>query len=49
MAVLGDFAFCAGTPGEELVRFKPESCEQDFIIMEQAVLELPPGDRKSVV
>ena len=33
MAILGDFAFYAGTPSEELVRFKPESCEQDFIIM----------------
>lgn len=33
MAILGDFAFYAGTPSEELIRFKPESCEQDFIIM----------------
>lgn len=33
MAILGDFAFYAGTPSEELVRFKPESCGQDFIIM----------------
>lgn len=33
MAILGDFAFCAGNPSEELVRFKPEKCEQDFIIM----------------
>lgn len=33
MAILGDFAFYAGKPSEDLVRFKPESCEQDFIIM----------------
>lgn len=33
MAMLGDFAFYAGEPSEELIRFKPESCEQDFIIM----------------
>lgn len=33
MAILGDFAFFAGKPDEEFVRFKPESCEQDFIIM----------------
>ncbi len=33
MAILGDFAFYAGNPGEEMIRFKPESCEQDFIIM----------------
>ena len=33
MAILGDCAFYAGNPSEELIRFKPESCEQDFIIM----------------
>lgn len=33
MAVLGDFAFYAGNPSEELIQFKPESCKQDFIIM----------------
>lgn len=33
VAILGDFAFYAGKPSEELVRFKPENCEQDFIIM----------------
>ncbi len=33
MAILGDLAFCAGNPSEELVRFKPEKCKQDFIIM----------------
>ena len=33
MAILGDFAFFAGNPSEELIRFKPESCRQDFIIM----------------
>lgn len=33
MAILGDFAFYAGNPSEELIRFKPESCRQDFIIM----------------
>jgi len=33
MAILGDFAFYAGKPSEELMKFKPESCEQDFIIM----------------
>lgn len=33
MALLGDFAFFAGKPCEELVRLKPESSKQDFIIM----------------
>jgi GNAT superfamily N-acetyltransferase len=33
MAILGDFAFYAGNPSKELVKFKPESCKQDFIIM----------------
>lgn len=33
MAILGDFAFFAGKPCEELVRFKPESCRQDFFSM----------------
>lgn len=33
MAILGDFAFYAGKPSEELIRFKPESCKQDFMIM----------------
>ena len=33
MAILGDFAFYAGKPDEELIRFKPENCRQDFIIM----------------
>lgn len=33
MAILGDFAFYAGNPNEELIRFKPESCRQDFIII----------------
>lgn len=33
LAILGDFAFFAGNPSEELIRFRPESCKQDFIIM----------------
>lgn len=33
MAMLGDFAFYAGVPDEDLIRFKPESCKQDFVIM----------------
>lgn len=33
MARLGDFAFFAGKPNEELIRFKPVSFKQDFIIM----------------
>lgn len=33
MAILGDFAFYAGNPSEELIRFKPEHCKQNFIIM----------------
>ena len=33
VAILGDFAFYAGRPSEKLIRFKPESCKQDFIIM----------------
>ena len=33
MAILGDFAFYAGNPSEELVQYKPECCKQNFIIM----------------
>lgn len=33
IALLGDFAFLAGNPNEELIRLKPESCKKDFIIM----------------
>lgn len=33
VAILGDFAFYAGKPSEELIRFKQENCKQDFIIM----------------
>lgn len=33
MAILGDFAFLAGKPSEELIRLKLESCKHDFIIM----------------
>jgi len=33
MAILGDFAFFAGKPDSDLVRFKPENCNQDFIIL----------------
>lgn len=33
MAVLGDFAFLAGAPDERLAAFKPDGCEQEFIIM----------------
>jgi len=33
MAILGDFVFFSGNPSEELVRFKPDSCKNDFIIM----------------
>lgn len=33
MAILGDFAFYAGNPSEELVRFRQEHCKQDFMIM----------------
>jgi len=33
MAILGDFAFYAGNPSEELIKFKPAHCKQDFIIM----------------
>lgn len=33
MAILGDFAFLAGNPSEEVVRFRPEKFKQDFIIM----------------
>ena len=32
-AILGDFAFYAGKPSEKLIRFKPQSCKHDFIIM----------------
>lgn len=33
MAVLGDFTFFAGIPNEELVSFKPDWCQQNFMIM----------------
>ena len=33
MAILGDFAFFAGNPSKELIQFKPESCNNHFIIM----------------
>lgn len=33
MALIGDFCFFAGQPNEELVSFKPEGCQQDFVIM----------------
>lgn len=33
MAMLGDFAFFAGKPDEELIRLKPEGCKRDFMIM----------------
>ena len=32
VAIMGDFAFYAGKPSEEVIRFKPQ-CMQDFIIM----------------
>lgn len=32
-AVIGDFCFFAGKPDKELVAYKPEGCEKDFIIM----------------
>lgn len=32
-AVIGDFCFFAGKPDKELVSYKPEGCEKDFIIM----------------
>lgn len=33
MAILGDFCFFSGKPCRELVLYKPEWCEQDFMIM----------------
>lgn len=33
MAILGDFCYFAGKPLKELVEYKPEHLEQDFIIM----------------
>lgn len=33
VAVLGDFAFAAGNPGEEIFRIMEENSEQDFIII----------------
>lgn len=33
MALIGDFCFFAGNPNRELVSFKPEGCQQDFVIM----------------
>lgn len=31
MALLGDFCFFAGKPNKELVRYKPEWCEQESV------------------
>lgn len=33
MAILGDFCFFAGLPQEELVKYKPNECNKNFIIM----------------
>lgn len=33
MAMLGDFAFLAGEPNRELALYKPECCQQNFIIL----------------
>ncbi len=33
VAILGDFCFFAGKPDKALVQYKPDWCEQDFIIM----------------
>ena len=33
MAMLGDFCFLAGEPDMELVAYKPENCDKDFMIM----------------
>jgi len=33
MAVLGDFAFFAGIPNEELIKYRPNGSKQNFIIM----------------
>lgn len=33
MAMLGDFCFLAGEPDAELVAYKPEECDKDFMIM----------------
>lgn len=33
MAMLGDFCFYAGAPNRELVAYKPNGCERDFMIM----------------
>lgn len=33
MAILGDFCYFAGTPNEELVMYKPQSYNDNFIIM----------------
>lgn len=33
MAILGDFCFFAGVPDCELVQYKPQSCNREFIIM----------------
>lgn len=33
MAMLGDFCFYAGAPNRELVAYKPNGCEREFMIM----------------
>ena len=46
MAELGDFAFYAGKPDEELLRFNPEGRNQDFMIMipqNEAATGIRPG------
>ncbi len=41
MAMLGDFCFLAGEPDAELVAYKPEECDKDFMIMFHRIL---PGE-----
>ena len=42
MAILGDFCFLAGEPDAELVAYRPEGCDRDFMIM------IPPDSARGV-
>lgn len=47
MAMLGDFCFLAGEPDAQLVSYKPENCDRDFMIMVSQ--DFSQGKRKEAI
>lgn len=47
MAMLGDFCFLAGDPDAQLVSYKPENCNRDFMIMVSQ--DFSQGKRKEAI